>query len=125
MGLVEDTSMGRLILRMLSTIAEFDRDMIVERLAEGKTIAKQNPDFREGRPKKFTKNQVAHALQLLETNSYTQVEVISGIFKSTLIRAKREVAKGEVNNGKEITFRLSKGFGDQKVNRMAVKRIFV
>ncbi|KAA0940617.1 recombinase family protein, partial [Sporosarcina sp. ANT_H38] len=49
MGLVEDTSMGRLILRMLSAIAEFDRDMIVERLAEGKAIAKQNPDFREGR----------------------------------------------------------------------------
>ena len=94
MGVVEDTSMGRLILRMLSAIAEFDRDMIVERLAEGKAIAKQNPDFREGRPKKFTKKQVAHALQLLETNSYAQVEEITGISKSTLIRAKREVAKG-------------------------------
>ena len=94
MGLVEDTSMGRLILRMLSAIAEFDRDMIVERLAEGKAIAKQNPDFREGRPKKFTKKQVAHALHLLQTNSYTQVEEITGISKSTLIRAKREVTKG-------------------------------
>ena len=94
MGLVEDTSMGKLILRMLSAIAEFDRDMIVERLAEGKSIAKQNPDFREGRPKKFTKKQVAHALQLLKTNSYTQVEEITGISKSTLIRAKREVTKG-------------------------------
>ncbi len=94
MGLVEDTSMGRLILRMLSAIAEFDRDMIVERLAEGKAIAKQNPDFREGRPKKFTKKQVAHALQLLEKKSYTQVEEITGISKSTLIRAKREVTKG-------------------------------
>jgi DNA invertase Pin-like site-specific DNA recombinase len=94
MGLVEDTSMGRFFLRILSAIAEFDRDMIVERLAEGKTIAKQNPDFREGRPKKFTKKQVTHALQLLETNSYTQVEEITGISKSTLIRAKREVTKG-------------------------------
>ena len=94
MGLVEDTSMGKLILRMLSAIAEFDRDMIVERLAKGKAIAKQNPDFREGRPKKFTKKQVVHALQLLKTNSYTQVEEITGISKSTLIRAKREVTKG-------------------------------
>jgi len=93
MGLEEDTSMGRLILRMLSAIAEFARDMIVERLAEGKAIAKQNPDIREGRPKKFTKKQVAHALQLLETNSYTQVEEITGISKSTLIRAKREATK--------------------------------
>ncbi len=94
MGLVEDTPMGRLILRMLAAIAEFDRDMIVERLAEGKAIARQNPDFREGRPKKFTKKQVTHALQLLETNSYTQVEEMSWISKSTLIRAKREVTKG-------------------------------
>jgi DNA invertase Pin-like site-specific DNA recombinase len=94
MGLVEDTSMGRLILRMLTAIAEFDRDMIVERLAEEKAIARQNPDFREGRPKKFTKKKIAHALQLLEINSYTQVEEITGISKSTLIRAKREVTKG-------------------------------
>lgn len=48
MGLVEDTSMGSLILRMLSANTEFDRDMIVERLAEGNAIARQYPDFREG-----------------------------------------------------------------------------
>ena len=82
MGLVEDTLMGRLILRMLSAIAEFDRDMIVERLAEGKAIAKQNPDFSEGRPKKYTEKQVAHALQLLETNSYTQRKKLQGFLKA-------------------------------------------
>ncbi len=76
MRLVEDTSMGRLILRILSA------------------IAKKNPDFREGRQKKFTEKQVTQTLQLLETNSYTQVEEITGISKSTLIRAKREVTKG-------------------------------
>ncbi|EGQ19560.1 resolvase family site-specific recombinase [Sporosarcina newyorkensis 2681] len=54
-GLIEDTPMGRLILRMLSAIAEFDRDMIVERLAEGKAIAKQKPGHKEGRPKKYSK----------------------------------------------------------------------
>lgn len=93
MGLIEDTDMGRLILRMLSAISEFDRDMIVARLAEGKAIAKQNPDFKEGRPKKFSKKQIAHALQLLGNNSYTQVEEITGISRSTLTRAKREAAK--------------------------------
>ena len=98
MGLVEDTSMGRLILRMLSAIAEFDRDMIVERLAEGKAIAKQNPDFKEGRPKLYNKKQIAHALQLLETHSYKQAEEKTGISKSTLIRAKREIAKEGLNN---------------------------
>lgn len=90
MGLVEDTSMGRLILRMLSAIAEFDRDMIVERMAEGKAVARLDPDFKEGRPKKFNKQQIAHALQLLDSQTYKQVEDKTGISKSTLIRAKRE-----------------------------------
>jgi len=49
-----DTSMNRLIVRMLSAIAKFDRDMKVERLTDCKTMAKQNTDFREGRSKKLT-----------------------------------------------------------------------
>lgn len=89
MTLIEDTPMGRIILRMLSAIAEFDRDMIVERLAEGKTVAKQKPGYKEGRPKKYSKIQIEHALKLKENNSYKQVEDLTGISKSTLIRASR------------------------------------
>ncbi len=95
MGLIEDTPMGRLILRMLSAIAEFDRDMIVERLAEGKAVAKQKPGYKEGRPKKYSKNQIDHALKLKENNSYKQVENLTGISKSTLIRARRKVGQIE------------------------------
>ena len=62
MGLVEDTPTGRLILSVMLAFAEFERDMIVERTQEGKAIAKQNPDFREGRPKKYGKKQIEHAL---------------------------------------------------------------
>jgi DNA invertase Pin-like site-specific DNA recombinase len=89
MGLVEDTPTGRLILTIMSGFAEFERDMIVERTQEGKALARQREDFREGRPKKFKKAQIEHALKLLETNSYMQVEDITGISKSTLIRAKK------------------------------------
>lgn len=64
-------------------------DMIVERTQEGKAIAKLNPDFKEGRPKKFSKVQINHALDLLSEYSYKQVEQMTGISKSTLIRAKR------------------------------------
>ncbi|MEH7441122.1 recombinase family protein [Bacillus sp. JJ1122] len=88
MGLVEDTPTGRLVFNVMSAFAEFERDMIVERTQEGKAIARQREDFREGRPKKFTKKQIAHALKLLETNSYKEVESMTGISKSTLIRAK-------------------------------------
>lgn len=89
MGLVEDTPTGRLILNVMSSFAEFERDMIVERTQEGKAIAKQNPNFKEGRPKKYRKKQIEHALHLLKSNSYKQVEEITGISKSTLIRAKK------------------------------------
>lgn len=93
MGLVEDTPTGRLILTIMSGFAEFERDMIVERTQEGKAIAKQRADFREGRPNKFSKKQIEYALGLLASHSYTQVEDITGISKSTLIRAKRKQAK--------------------------------
>ena len=54
--------------------AESERGMIVERTQEGKAIAKQKPDFKEGRPKKYGRKQIEHALKLLENNSYKQVE---------------------------------------------------
>lgn len=90
MGLIEDTPTGRLIFNIMSAFAEFERDMIVERTQEGKAIAKQRDDFREGRPNKYSKKQIEHALNLLDSNSYKQVEEITGISKSTLIRAKKK-----------------------------------
>jgi DNA invertase Pin-like site-specific DNA recombinase len=90
MGLVENTPTGRLIFNIMSSFAEFERDMIVERTQEGKAIAKQREDFREGRPNKFSKKQIEHALTLLNTHSYKEVENLTGISKSTLIRAKKK-----------------------------------
>ncbi len=91
MGLIEDTPMGRLIVTNLLAFAEFERAMIIERTQSGKIIAKSKPDFREGRPKIYGKKQIEHALSLLETNSYKQVEEVTGISKSTLIRAKNRL----------------------------------
>lgn len=76
---------------ILLSFAQFERDMIVERTQEGKTIARQREDYREGRPKKYGKKQIRHALDLLESHSYKQVEEITGISKSTLIRARKEL----------------------------------
>lgn len=95
MGVIENTATGRLIFTIFSAFAEFERDMIVERTQEGKIIAKQNPDFREGRPKKFSKKQINHALSLLEKHSYKQVEDMTGISISTLVRAKKK-SKAEI-----------------------------
>ena len=89
-GVMDNTPSSKLIRNVFFAFAEFERDMIVERTMEGKAIAKQNPDFREGRPKKYSRKQIEHALELLDTNSYKQVEDLTGISKSTLIRAKKK-----------------------------------
>jgi DNA invertase Pin-like site-specific DNA recombinase len=88
-GLLENTSMGKFLLTTLLAIAEMERNTILERTHAGKEIARQKPDYREGRPKKYAPKQMEHALKLLEANSYKQVEALTGISKSTLIRAMR------------------------------------
>ena len=89
MGLMDNTPTGRLIRNVMLAFAEFERDMIVERTSEGKAIARQEKGYREGRPRKFSQAMIDHALELLQGHSYRQVENMTGISKSTLIRAKR------------------------------------
>lgn len=89
MGIADSTPMGKLMVTMLLAFAEFERDMIVERTQAGKAIARQKKGYVEGRPKKYTPERIEHALKLLDNNSYTAVEEMTGISKSTLIRAKR------------------------------------
>ena len=89
MGRIVDTSVGKLVLTIMMAFAEYERDMIVERTQAGKAVARMRPDFHEGRPRKYTEKQLAHALELLSDHSYTQVESMTGISKSTLIRAMR------------------------------------
>lgn len=88
-GLLDNTPSSKLIRNIFFSFAEFERDMIVERTQEGKAIAKQHKDFKEGRPKKFGKKQIELALNLLNNHTYKQVEQMTGISKSTLIRAKK------------------------------------
>lgn len=90
LGILSNSSVSTLMRNVLLSFAQFERDMIVERTSEGKAIAKQKPDFREGRPPLYKKKQVEHALDMLADHSYKQVEELTGISKSTLIRAKRK-----------------------------------
>ncbi|MGF9975332.1 recombinase family protein [Viridibacillus arvi] len=95
MGLVENTPTGNLIFNVLSAFAQFERDMIVERTQEGRELARQNPDYKDGRKPKYTKSQLDHAISQLDTQSYNQVADITGISKSTLIR---EVKRRRANS---------------------------
>lgn len=89
-GLLENTNMGKFFLTTLLAVAEMERNTIIERTQAGKEIAKQKPDFKEGRPNKFSRKQIDHALELLRTNSYKQVEQMTGISKSTLLRENKK-----------------------------------
>ncbi len=92
-GVIDNSLTGKLIRNIMLSFSEFKHDMIVQRTKEGKAIARKNKDFREGRPKKFSKIQLEHALELLHTHSYKQVERITGVSVTTIYRAKLEKAK--------------------------------
>lgn len=91
MGTISNKPMDKLMLNILLSFAEFERSMIIERTQAGKEIARTKDGFKDGRPAKYTKHQLEHAMKLLEDgNSYTQVERMTTISKSTLIRYKRQ-----------------------------------
>lgn len=101
MGLIENTLTGNLILTVMLAFAEYERGMIVERTQTGKAVARQDPKFRDGRPKKFTPEQLQLGLMLLEQGKrYKQIQALTGISKSTLIRARREMESNNERNSK-------------------------
>ena len=51
MGLIEDTMVGRMMVTVMFAMAEFEHDLILERMAEGKAVARSQDGYREGRPR--------------------------------------------------------------------------
>ena len=88
-GLLEDTPMGRFFLTTMLAGAELERNMIIERTQAGKELARLRSDYKEGRPKKYTNDDLINAISLLEYHSYREVVNITGISKSTLVRARK------------------------------------
>ena len=99
MGIVDSKSpTGTLVLTVLTAFAQYERDCIVERMREGKAIARQDVNYREGRPQIHKDKQKAHALELLNSGkTYKQVEELTGMSKSTLIRYKRKIEAERVS----------------------------
>lgn len=89
MGLIDDSTTGKLIRNIMLCFAEFERDMIKQRMEEGKKIS---GNF-GGRKPKFSEKQLQHAMELLEKRSYKQVSELTGISKSTLQRTKKSFGK--------------------------------
>ena len=90
LGILSNSSVSTLMRNVLLSFAQFERDMIIQRTQEGKAIAKLDPNFREGRPPVYSREQKQHALELLESGkTFRQVERMTGISRSTLMRARR------------------------------------
>ena len=95
-GVLSNDSVSTLLRNILLSFAQFERDMIVERTQEGRAVARQREGYREGRPKKFGKAQVEHAMELLNSYSYKQVAEMTGISKATLVRERKKRREEEL-----------------------------
>lgn len=91
MGTVDNTPTGKLILTVMLGFAEFERDMIMQRTSEGKSIAKTKSGYWEGRPPKYDEETLVEAALLLESYTYRQVSEMTGISKSTLQRIQKNM----------------------------------
>ena len=90
MGVMDNSPTGQLFRNFMLAVAEFERNMIMQRTREGKEIARTKEGYREGRPKKYGRQQMDHAMQLLKNHSYSQVSKMTGISTATLARAKKK-----------------------------------
>lgn len=92
-GLIDFSILGNILFKTLCAVNNFDKALLVERIQSGKNKAKKTSGFKEGRPKKFSEEQIQEALDMLNSYSYKKVEELTGISKSTLIRAKKQAIK--------------------------------
>lgn len=101
-GYIDNTPASKLIRNIFFSFAEFERELIIERTQEGKSLAKLKDGYKDGRPKKFNIHQINHAISLLNTMggeySYNQVSKITGISKSTLQREVKKKKQGSYSN---------------------------
>lgn len=85
-------SMSRLLLQVLGAFAEFERNLIRERQAEGIRIAKEAGKYR-GRKRALSAEQIEHARQAIASGVPKSVVAANlGVNRSTLYRALAPVA---------------------------------
>ena len=85
-------AMGKMLFNFLTIMAEFEHDMIVDRLAQGKAYAKaHNPNYHEGRPKRRITNRYRKIYELSKEHSIKETAEISGVSESTVKRIRKQI----------------------------------
>lgn len=86
LGRIDNKATGKLILTIMLAFAEFERNMILERTAAGRAIARTKAGYHEGRPR-IARAKINHAMELLQQNhTYKQVSEMTSISVATLKR---------------------------------------
>jgi len=84
------TPAGRLVLSVIASLAEWERDLLIERTNEGLAHARAQGRI-GGRPAKLTANQRQAALNSLEAGmSQRQVAETFGVSRSTIARLSKD-----------------------------------
>lgn len=85
-------AMGKMLFNFLTIMAEFEHDMIVDRLAQGKAYAKaHHPNYHEGRPKRRITNRYRKIYELSKEHSIKETAEISGVSESTVKRIRKQI----------------------------------
>ncbi len=103
-GIIEDSSSGRLIFTIFSAFAEFENELRRERIIEGKKNKKLNDkNFKDGRPQKYPNEILDMALELKKDFTWSEIERKLGISQSTLYRYQNKKRLEKYEKDKNIS----------------------
>ncbi len=91
-GVLENSTIGKLVKTILLAVAEMERDMIVDRTQEGKRYARlHKKNYHEGRPNRLITPHYQAAYDYLLNHTYKDTSRAFNISISTLQRIKHQI----------------------------------
>ncbi|HBL3428056.1 recombinase family protein [Enterococcus hirae] len=93
MGLIDNSPIGKLMFTVFSAFSEFERDLIVERMQEGKEYKrKHDPNFKDGRKSKLNTKQLEIIYKHFEDGMLTNEEIANmfNVSRRTIMYRKKE-----------------------------------
>lgn len=88
----KSNTMGKMLFNFLTVMAEFEHDMIVDRLKRGKEYAKKhNPNFYQGRPKRRITDRYRKIYDYSLEHSIRETALATGVSESTVKRIRRQI----------------------------------
>lgn len=93
MGLIDNSPIGKLMFTVFSAFSEFERDLIVERMQEGKEYKrKHDPTFKDGRKSKLNTKQLEIIYKHFSDGILTNEEIANmfNVSRRTIMYRKKE-----------------------------------